>query len=429
MSVAVLADGRQAIQVWDANTGAPLQTLLGGSGSVSDASVHPLSGELVVAGQNTRAWNLTGTPEKWTLRGGGNSSIAFWGSDDWVFAALGSHNAALQKLQPGSPDLLWKPPAGSYRRPSVSADGRFAAIGDPPNNIFAINAKDVLLLRNPGTQIEQAAVFKAPYALTLLRLSPGGDRLATLELKRERADLIDPGTGKPLSRLEGKDVKKFWDLGWLSGGQQLVGLVTAKADRGNPGSEEWIVLWDAATGKVVQTTTNRTAMDVLAVAPDGRRFAEAGADKKVRIRDAATLAVQQEFRAHDGPITALAWHPTKPIMATASADLSVKLWNLETGRLLEELRGVLTVPTELAFSPSGRRLGCAGDGDPTRIWEPESRHLHRPATGERQDNQGCARRRAGQTGEGRRAARPGSDRPPSWPECRHHHHPRWPAAL
>ena len=369
VSVAVLADGRQAIQVWDANTGAPLQTLLGGSGSVSDASVHPLSGELVVVGQNTRAWNLTGTPEKWTLRGGGNSSIAFWGSDDWVFAANESHNAALQKLQPGSPDLLWKPLHGRYRRPSVSSDGRFAAIGHIAHNIFEIKAEDVFLLRNPGTQTEQAAVFKAPYALTLLRLNPVGDRLATLELKRERADVVDPSTGKPLSRLEGKEVKKFWDLGWLSGGQQLVGLVTAKADRGNPGSEEWIVLWNAATGKMVQTTTNRTAMDVLAVAPDGRRFAEAGADKKVRIRDAATLAVQQEFRAHDGPITALAWHPTKPIMATASADLSVKLWNLETGRRLEELRAVLTVPTELAFSPSGRRLGCAGDGDPTRIWD------------------------------------------------------------
>lgn len=106
--------------------------------------------------------------------------------------------------------------------------------------------------------------------------------------------------------------------------------------------------------------------------PDGRRFAEAGADKMVRIRDAATLAMQQEFRAHDGPITALAWHPSKPIMATASADLSVKIWNLEAGRRLEEFRGMVTAPTELAFSPSGQRLGCAGVGNPTRIWEPRS---------------------------------------------------------
>ena len=39
-----------------------------------------------------------------------------------------------------------------------------------------------------------------------------------------------------------------------------------KADRGNPGSEEWIVLWDAATGKVVQKAWSTAPnMDVLAV--------------------------------------------------------------------------------------------------------------------------------------------------------------------
>ena len=384
VTVAELADGRQAIQLWDANTGAPLQTLLGGSGSVTSAGVHPLSGELVVAGQNSRAWNLTGTPEKWTLQGDKvDSSVAFWGSDDWVFAAAPGYNAALQKLQTGRPDLLLKPPSSPYRLPSVSADGRFAAIGLCGD--WNKDAHDVLLLRNPGAQTEQAAVFKPPYGLALLRLSSTGDRLAVIRGDRTRADLHDPSTGQQLCRLGGKDVTRFQDLGWLNGGTQLVGLVTAKAKRGDPGSEEWIVLWDAATGKIVQTATHRTAMDVLAVAPDGRRFAEAGADKRVRIRDAATLAVQQEFRAHDGPITTLAWHPKKPIVATASADLSVKLWNIETGWRLEEFRGMLTAPDSLAFSPSGQRLGCAGNGNPTRIWEPPSLNDHpadaKPADG------------------------------------------------
>ena len=373
VSVAELADGRQAIQLWDANTGAPLQTLLGGGGAITGASVHPLSGELVVAGKNARVWNIAGTPEKWTLIGGnGRSSVAFWGSDDVVFAATQGHRAALQKLQPGTPDLLWKPPNIQYRLPTVSADGRFAAIGLIAGNLFGRDVHDVFLLRNPGAQAEQAAVFKAPYALALLRLNPVGDRLATIQNSRERADVLDSSTGKQLVSLDGKDVKMFWDLGWLSGGKQLLGLGTAKANRGEPGSEERIVLFDATTGQIVQTTTHRTAMDVLAVAPDGRRFAEAGADKMVRIRDAATLAVLQEFRVHDGSITALAWHPTKPIVATASTDLSVKLWNIETGRLLEELRGMLSAPETLTFSPSGRRLGAAGDANPTRIWEPPS---------------------------------------------------------
>ena len=121
-------------------------------------------------------------------------------------------------------------------------------------------------------------------------------------------------------------------------------------------------------------------MDVLSVAPDGRRFAEAGADKMVRIRDAATLAVLREFRAHDGPITALAWHPTKPIMATASADLSVKIFGTYTGRRLGGIprhgdRAHRASPS----APGGQRLGCAGNGNPTRIWEPPSLSDH-PAT-------------------------------------------------
>ncbi len=362
----LLPDGRQALQLWDANTGAPLQSLLGASGSFRDAGMHPLSGELLVAGPISRVWDLTGTPEKWILNGGA-SSIAFWGSDDVVFAAAPDQKAALQKLRAGTPELLWNSPSSRYSRPSVSADGRFAAIGYIGNE-----SQDLFLLRNPGAHTEQTAVFKPTGGLSLLRLSPTGDHLAAITgTYHNIVALYDPATGREPIKLKTNDMRIFRDLGWLCGGKQLVGLVTAKADRGNPGSEEWIVLWDAATGKVVRTATNRTVMEVLAVARDGISFAEAGADKSVRIRDAATLAVQQEFRAHDGPITALAWHPTKPIMATASADLSVKIWNLETGQRLEELSGMVAPPTELAFSPSGQRLGCAGNG-PTRIWEPRS---------------------------------------------------------
>ncbi|MDF1816817.1 MAG: hypothetical protein P1V20_31735 [Verrucomicrobiales bacterium] len=59
-------------------------------------------------------------------------------------------------------------------------------------------------------------------------------------------------------------------------------------------------------------------MDVLAVAADGTLFAEAGVDKKVRIRDTVTLKVLREFPVHDGPITALAWHPGGSIPAVRS---------------------------------------------------------------------------------------------------------------
>ena len=112
-------DGRPS-SVWDANTGAPLQTLLGGSGCDREhASVHPLSGELLVGGPNARAWSLTGAPEKWTLRCGSIRVAASPSGDRtmWSLLPAPGHNAALQKLQAGSPELLWKPANG----PSIAS--------------------------------------------------------------------------------------------------------------------------------------------------------------------------------------------------------------------------------------------------------------------------------------------------------------------
>lgn len=367
-----LPDGRQDLRLWDANTGAPVQTLLGGSGDLKQLSVHPVSGELLVGGPNTRAWSLTRSPEKWSLRGSPDTRTAFAGSDDVIFAQASGSGSGLFKLQAGRPTIWWKAPA-HITLATVSADGRLAAFG-----AYGRTDIPITMLRNPGPAAEQIGAFKPKFTMNLLRLSPAGDRLVVIVAQNGGVELIDTATGKEPVKLERKDVKKFWDFAWLDD-RCLLGLVTAKANRGDPGAEEWIVVWDVTTGKILQTATNRSPMDVLALAPDGRRFAEAGADKRVRIRDTATMAVQQEFRAHDAPITALAWHPKQPILATASADLSIRLWHLETGRRLEELRGPLGTPNALAFSPAGKRLACSAADGATRVWEPKSLD-DRPAT-------------------------------------------------
>ena len=120
---------------------------------------------------------------------------------------------------------------------------------------------------------------------------------------------------------------------------------------------------------MLRSVIHSSAMDAIAVAPDGLRFAEAGTDKRVRIRDAKSLAVLREFRAHDGPITALAWHPKMPILATGSADLNIRLWNVDTGERIRNIRGPLAAPHTLVFAPGGQRLGCASLDAVTRIWD------------------------------------------------------------
>ncbi len=359
---AKLSDGRQDLRLWDAATGRALQTLLGGSGHVTGLTVHSLSGELIVTGPNARAWNLSGRPAQWTLQGLGELGASFFGAEDLLFSRVPGAHVALTKLQAGSPVVLWKPEQKSSRIClTVSADGRYAAIGSLQPGV------PISLLRQTSAGVEPVAAFQRQLPVLALRLSPTGDRLAAISYNHVLAKLFDSTTGTQPVPLESQDVKRFWDLGWTDG-KHLLGLVSTKAERGLPGSEEWIHLWDTTNGKIVRTAPHSSAMSALAVAPDGRRFAEAGADKLVRIRDTTTLAVQQEFRAHDGAITALAWHPTRPILATASTDLCVRFWDLEAGLRLEELRGFTSPVTHLAFSPGGERL-AASNFDATHVWD------------------------------------------------------------
>ena len=132
------------------------------------------------------------------------------------------------------------------------------------------------------------------------------------------------------------------------------------------------MVWEVATGQCVRRAGNASQISLACASPDGRRFAEAGADRSVRIRDGATLEVIRELRVHNAPVCALAWHPVRPILATASEDLVIRLWDLDSGARLEELRGPMSPPSVLSFSPGGTRLATASRDGVARLWEPRS---------------------------------------------------------
>jgi WD40 repeat protein len=162
---------------------------------------------------------------------------------------------------------------------------------------------------------------------------------------------------------------------WL-GRDKIVEIALVKAEwQGAPPDalERAILLWDATTGKRLATAYTPDA-SALCVSPDGRQLAEAGADMRIRIRNADTLAVEKEFRAHDGPVTDLAWHPTQPVLASASEDLNVRFWSLTNGIQLGELLGIGAQPEQrpeqLTISPDGKFLGVRSSAFGVGLFEP-----------------------------------------------------------
>ena len=369
LTAAKLQDGRQALQVWESRNGRACQTLAGGNGNIRAIALHPLSGELIVCGQENRIWDVATLPPMHTIRGrNAHPSAVFWGDDESIFAPGegGSSSAHLWARFQDTQKPLWKPQGPDFGQPSVSADGRRAAIGryNSSGTVYVLERKD--------GDVRPIASLNPRCIISHVRISPSGDRVAIVHSGLTGLTIVDVATNKRGVQLDVADITGVSDVAWLQGGSYLAGLVATHAPRSAPGSIEQIVLWDTATGRRVQMVTNASVTRVACAAPDGRRFAEAGTDRNVRIRDGASLAVLRETRVHNAPVTALAWHPTRPVLATASEDLVIRLWNTETGERLEELRGPLSPPSVLSFSPGGTRLATAARDGAVRIWEPRS---------------------------------------------------------
>ncbi|WP_442511556.1 WD40 repeat domain-containing serine/threonine protein kinase [Novipirellula sp. SH528] len=93
--------------------------------------------------------------------------------------------------------------------------------------------------------------------------------------------------------------------------------------------------------------------------PGKEQVAAAIEDGSVRIWDIETQKVVRSFSAHRGLVWMIQYHPTRPIVATSGDDGFVKLWDANTYQMIREWKAPNAV-RGIAFSPDGARI-VAGD--------------------------------------------------------------------
>ena len=190
----------------------------------------------------------------------------------------------------------------------------------------------------------------------------------------------------------GKDyVPCLWDLG---NGKELtrfvghVGLVTSLAfspdarrvlSGGHDGS---VRLWDAATGQMIRRFEGHTVVVYsVAYSADGR-FALSGGgaivekdgkreptDLSVRLWDVDTGRQVRRFDGHAHVVTSVAFAPDGRHVATASMDETVRLWDVDNGQEVQRFLGHSAAVTCVAYAPNGKHVLSASRDNTMRLWD------------------------------------------------------------
>ena len=350
------------VGIWDAGSGVPLRTLAGHEERVNAVAWSPDGSVVASASEDgtVRLWDpATGTTlHELVSHASGVMSLSWSPSGEELASGSKDHTVK-----------IWRASSGDLEQTLVGHSDWVAAVDWSSSNGLASGSFDrTVRIWDPDSgELRQLLQDRA--RIVTLAWAPDGYRIAAglAESQSNSISIWDTNSGELLMSLEGHD---DWisAVAWSSANQ----IASASLD-------QTLRQWDGATGAQISNFEANTGLIYMVRwSPDRSQFASVTVDGTVVIWDPATARV---IRTIQNPYAgySLAWSPVDPFLVVGTLG-PIQIWNWRTGELLRALDTGTRV-NSIAFSPDAQRFASAGDDRMVRIWDVESGTLLQSLTG------------------------------------------------
>lgn len=138
------------------------------------------------------------------------------------------------------------------------------------------------------------------------------------------------------------------------------------------GSDDWSLrLWTPEKEKksIATMTGHQKLINCVQFSPDARLIASASFDKSIKLWDGKTGQFLATLRGHVQSVYMIAWSCDSRLLVSGSADSTLKVWDMKEKKLMFDLPGHADEVYAVDWSPDGQKVVSGGKDKLLRLWQ------------------------------------------------------------